>query len=66
MYGLDSEIRYRTELDDTYISDTMKVPVDVKMPTGIAAIISNPVSLSLLFAAVIGAAYAVHHFRKKK
>ena len=66
MYGLDSEIRYRDELDNTYISDTVKVPVDVKNQTGIAGIISNPVSLSLIVAVVIGAVYAVHHFRRKK
>ena len=28
-YGLDSEIRYRDELDNTYISDTMKVGSDL-------------------------------------
>jgi hypothetical protein len=64
-YGLDSEIRYRDALDDTYISDTMKVSIDVKNLTGLAGIVANPVYLSLLVAAIIGIVYAILHFRKK-
>ena len=40
-YGLDSEIRYLDALDYTYISDPMKVPIDVKNLTGFAGIVSN-------------------------
>ena len=65
-YGLDSEIRYRDELDNTYISDTMKVKVDVINPAGITAILSNPINLSIIVAVIIGAVYLVYHFRKKK
>jgi len=65
-YGLDSEIRYRDELDNTYISDTMKVKVDVTAPTGATAILSNPIYLSIIVAIIIGAVYLVYHFRKKK
>ncbi|MGA2162196.1 MAG: S-layer protein [Methanoregula sp.] len=68
-YGLDSEIRYLDALDDTYISDPMKVTIDVENLTGIAGIVSNPVYLSLLVAVIIGILYAVYHFRnirKKK
>ena len=65
-YGLDSEIRYLDALDDTYISDPMKVPVDVKNLTGLAGIVSNPVYLSLLVAVIIGIVYAVYSFRKKR
>jgi hypothetical protein len=68
-YGLDSEIRYRDALDDTYISDPMKVSIDVENLTGIAAIVSNPVYLSILIAVIIGVLYAAYHFRnirKKK
>ena len=65
-YGLDSEIRYRDELDNTYISDTMKVKVDVTNPAGITAILSNPINLSIIVAVIIGAVYLVYHFRKKK
>lgn len=65
-YGLDSEIRYRDALDNTYISDTMKVRVNVTAAAGITAILSNPIYLSLIVAVIIGAVYLVYHFRKKK
>jgi hypothetical protein len=65
-YGLDSEIRYLDALDDTYISDPMKVSIDVKNLTGLAGIVSNPVYLSLLVAVIIGIVYAILHFRKKR
>jgi hypothetical protein len=65
-YGLDSEIRYRDALDNTYISDTMKVKVNVTPPSGIASVLSNPVYLSIIVAGIIGIAYLVWHFRKKR
>jgi hypothetical protein len=65
-YGLDSEIRYRDALDNTYISDTMKVKVNVTAPTGITTVLSNPIYLSVLIAAIIGILYLVYHYRRKK
>ena len=65
-YGLDSEIRYRDELDNTYISDTMKVKINVTAPAGATAILSNPIYLSIVIAAIIGIIYIVYHFRKKQ
>jgi len=65
-YGLDSEIRYRDALDNTYISDTMKVKINVTSPTGILTILSNPIYLSILIAAIIGIAYGIYHYRRKK
>jgi hypothetical protein len=65
-YGLDSEIRYRDALDNTYISDTMKVKVDVTAPAGITKIISNPIYLSIIIAVIIGIIYVVYQYRKKK
>jgi hypothetical protein len=64
-YGLDSEIRYRDALDNTYISDTMKVSVDVTTPAGIIPIISNPIYLSIIIAAIIGFIYLIYHYSKK-
>jgi hypothetical protein len=64
-YGLDSEIRYRDALDNTYISDTMKVSVDVTKPAGITTIMSNPIYLSIIIAAFFGFIYLVYHCRKK-
>lgn len=66
LYGIDSEIRYRDALDDTYISDPLKVAVDVKNRTGVAGILSNNVALSIIVAALIGIVYAVWYFRKKR
>ena len=64
-YGLDSEIRYRDALDNTYISDTMKVKINVISPTGLTAVLSNPVYISIIIAGIIGIVYLVYHFRKK-
>ena len=65
-YGLDSEIRYNDALDDTYVSDPMKVSIDVENLTGIQGIVSNPVYISLIVAVIIGVIYAVMQVRKKK
>ena len=65
-YGLDSEIRYNDPLNDTYVSDPMKVSINVQNLTGLAGILSNPVYLSLIVAVIIGAIYAAIHLRKKK
>jgi hypothetical protein len=64
-YGLDSEIRYRDALGNTYISDIMKVHVEVKPLTGIAAVFSNPVYLSGIVAGIMGIMYLIYHYRKK-
>jgi hypothetical protein len=64
-YGLDSEIRYQDALGNTYISDTMKVRVNVKSLNGLAAVFSNPLYLSIIIAGIIGIIYLVYHYRKK-
>jgi hypothetical protein len=64
-YGLDSEIRYRDALDNTYISDTMKVKVNVVAPSGLTSILTNPIYLSIILAAIIGIIYLAYHYRKK-
>jgi hypothetical protein len=65
-YGLDSEIRYRDALENTYISDPMKVKINVTAPTGLTTVLSNPIYLSIVIAAIIGALYLVFHYRRKK
>jgi hypothetical protein len=65
-YGLDSEIRYRDALDNTHISDPMKVTVNVTSPEGLAIILTNPIYLSIVAAAIIGIAYLVLYYRRKK
>src|SRR5208283_4227737 len=65
-YGLDSEIRYNSAIDDTYVSDPIKITIDVKNLTGIQGIVSNPVYSTVLFGVIIGIIYAVVHVRRKK
>jgi len=66
-YGLDSEIRYRDALDNTYISDPMKVTVNVVSPTGAAVILTNPIYLSIVAAVIIAIVYLLYYlFRKKE
>jgi hypothetical protein len=64
-YGLDSEIRYRDALDNPYISDTIKVQINVTAQTGITAIISNPIIMSIIIAAIIGTGYSVYKYRRR-
>jgi hypothetical protein len=64
-YGLDSELRYRDALDNTYISDTMKVKIIVSSPVGISAVFSNPVYISIIVVGIIGVAYLAYQYRKK-
>jgi hypothetical protein len=64
-YGLDSEIRYKDALDNTYISDSKKITVTVTSPSGLTAILSNPVYLVIIIAALIGAVYLAYDYRRK-
>jgi hypothetical protein len=64
-YGLDSEIRYRDAIENTYISDTMKVNITVTAPSGLTAILSNPIYLSIVLACIIGAVYLGYYYRRK-
>lgn len=63
-YGMDTEIRYRDALDNTLISDTMKVRVEVKEREGTGAFLSNPIYISLIVVILIAAAYLVLRRRK--
>jgi hypothetical protein len=64
-YGLNSEIRYRDALENTYFSDPMKVRITVTPATGLYTILTNPVYLSIVVAFVIGAVYLVFHHRRR-
>ncbi len=63
-YGLDSEIRYRDALDNSQISDTMKVRVKVEEGSG--PVYTNPVMIVAIIAILCGAGYYVFVMRKKK
>jgi hypothetical protein len=64
-YGLDSEIRYRDALDNSQISDTMKITIGVVQNEGIAGILGNPIILAVIAAGLIGAGYYALRLRKK-
>lgn len=65
-YGLDSEIKYRDALDDSHVSDTIKVPIDVVPTEGVAALLSNPVVIGVLLVLILGGGYYFYEFRRKK
>lgn len=65
-YGLDSEIRYRDALDNTHISDTMKVKINVINRSGTGLVVSNPILMTIIIAGVIGVLYYIFFYRKKK
>ncbi len=54
-YGLDSEIRYRDALDNSQISDTMKVQVDLVPQSG--SVFTNPLIFAVLAVAILGGGY---------
>lgn len=63
-YGIDSEIRYRDDLDNSKISDTMKVRVALEQRQG--TLFTNPVFLIAVLAVIIGAGYYIFVYRKKQ
>jgi hypothetical protein len=65
-YGLDSEIRYRDALDNSLISDIMKVPVMVIQPPGILNGLLNPLSLSLIAVGCIGSVWVLRGLQRKR
>ncbi|MDD1719122.1 MAG: S-layer protein [Methanoregulaceae archaeon] len=60
-YGLDSEIRYRDALDNSQISDTMKVRIVLIPRSGL-----DPITISIIAVVLIGAAYYFLVVRRKK
>ncbi|MFH0968510.1 MAG: S-layer protein, partial [Methanobacteriota archaeon] len=65
-YGLDSEVRYRDALDNSQISDTVKIPVSVVASGGIGSLLGNPIVLALLLVIILGAGYYLYTRRQKK
>lgn len=63
-YGLDSEVRYRDALDNSQISDTVKVPVHVVENSGIGALLGNPIIIAVILVLILGGAYQFISRRK--
>lgn len=64
-YGLDSEVRYRDALDNTVISNPMKVRVQVIPAKSIGEQLSNPLVLCIIAVVVIAGGYFLYRRRKK-
>jgi hypothetical protein len=62
-YALDSEVRYRDALDNSLISDPMKVRIVVKEEN---SLLGNPIVLAGIAAAVILIGYIVYRQRTKQ
>ncbi len=65
-YPLNTEVRYRDELDNSQISDTFTAPVTVAEPSATIGLRQIPVVLTLLVLIVIGTGYYTLVMRKKK
>jgi hypothetical protein len=65
-YTLDSEVRYRDALDNSQISDMLKVRVQVLPKTIAESSLAGQLVLVLVATAIIGAGYYVLVMRKKK
>jgi hypothetical protein len=63
-YGLDSEVRFRDALDNSVLSDPVKVRVSVVKATGIAAVLGSPIVLAVIGIAVAGAGYLLYRRRQ--
>lgn len=66
VYGLDSEIKYRDSLDDSHVSDTIKVPINVVKPEGPVAFLSNPVVIGIILVLILGGAYTIREKQRKQ
>jgi hypothetical protein len=64
-YGLDSEVRYRDALDNTVISDPMKVRVQVTQPKSIIDTLANPLVLLAIAVIAIAGGYMIYRRRKQ-
>ena len=62
-YALDSEVRYRDALDNSLISDPMKVQIMVEKDN---SLLNNPVVLVVIAAAVILIGYGIYRQRAKQ
>lgn len=65
-YGLDTEVQYRDALDNDIVSDTIKVDINVASKTGIEAITSSPIDLTIIAGVLVGIAYVVIQLIRRK
>ncbi|NLV26786.1 MAG: S-layer protein [Methanomicrobiales archaeon] len=63
-YGLDSEVKYRDALDDSQVSDTIKVPITITPNQGLGSLLGNPIVIGVLLIVIIGLGYFTYNKRK--
>ena len=56
-YGLDSEVRFRDALDNSVVSDPVKLRITVVKDSGIAAVLGNPLALGIIAVGILGGGY---------
>lgn len=62
-YGLDTEIRYRDALNQSRISDPIRITIEVQDRPVIQRILYNPVLMSIIIAIVLGSVYYLRFHR---
>lgn len=65
-YGLDSEVRFRDALDNSIVSDTIKVRIDVAKDTGIGALLGNPIVLAAIGVVIAGVGYLLYRRHQER
>ncbi len=63
-YGLDSEVKYRDALDDSQISDTIKVPINIVGMDG--SLLENPIFILVILVIIAGAGFFLYKRRQNK
>ncbi|NYT05280.1 MAG: hypothetical protein GKC04_02745 [Methanomicrobiales archaeon] len=64
-YGIDTEVRYRDALDNSQISDTVKIEVDVADNGGGASALLSPLAAGFLLIGCVSSAYYFLRIRKR-
>lgn len=65
-YIIDTDVKYRDELDAPMLSDNMSFGVAVLQPSGLGAITSNPVILIIIAGALVIIIYVIWKLQKRK
>jgi hypothetical protein len=65
-YGLDTEIRYRDALNQSRISDPIRITIEVQDRPVIQRILYNPVLMSIIIAIVLGSVYYLKFHRNNR
>lgn len=64
-YGIDTEVRYRDALDNSQISDTVKIEVDIADNGGGASALLSPLAAGFLLIGCVSSAYYFLRIRKR-